>query len=209
MEFFFQKRGFETRGNSVLIFVVILASYLSLWNSSIRFSLPFPVTVANSLVRDWKNYVEMMCLYFLALNVIKREGETRTIVIVMTLVILLLSIRSYRNYTAGATFQDPSRVSGPFETVGLGANHFGAFIAEYCAVILGMIFYEQNRSKKVLYIASVLFGLHPLFFCIFKRGVCRGIRCSDSLWFVKEKNSFSSCCNPYIGMASSIAFISS
>jgi O-antigen ligase len=79
-------------------------------------------------------------------------------------------LRSYRNFSAGDTFAYDKRAGGPFEVLGLGANHFGAFIAYYCAAILGMSFFEENKKLKYLFFATVLLGLHPLFFS-YSRGV--------------------------------------
>lgn len=159
-----QKKGFAGTRASWVIILFILTSYISVWNSSMRFSLPMPLSRENILFIDWKNYAQMIFLYILALNVIKDEKHQKTAILLMTLVILLISVRSYRNFTGGVSFQFDKRVGGPFETVGLGPNHLGAFIAEYCAVLVGIFLFDKERWRKVLFIATALFGLHPLFF---------------------------------------------
>lgn len=158
------KRGIIKNVNSIVITIFIVISYLALVNCSVRFNLPFPVTRENPLLADWKNYAEMICMYFFALNVIEDERNQKSIVMIMCLIVLFISIRSYRAYTGGSGFSESSRYAGPFETVGLGPNHFGAFIADYSSVWLGLFLLDKNKWRRWLYLATVLFSLHPLFY---------------------------------------------
>lgn len=158
------KRGIIKNVNSIVITIFIVISYLALVNCSVRFNLPFPVTRENPLLADWKNYAEMIAMYFFALNGIEDERNQKSIVMIMCLIVLFISIRSYRAYTGGGAFLEDSRYSGPFETVGLGPNHFGAFIADYSSVWLGLFLLDKNKWRRWLYLATVLFSLHPLFY---------------------------------------------
>lgn len=170
---FFQKKGFSKTGNTTFITVFILVSYISLWNSSARFSLPLPFTTSNSLLPDWKNYAEMILLYFLVLNTVQDEDQQKAVVVLMSVVVLLIAIRSYRNFSGGASFDYSKRVGGPFEAVGLGPNHFGAFIAYYCTLFLGLSFFDNDFRRRLLFLGTYLFGLHPLFFS-YSRGAYLG-----------------------------------
>jgi len=162
---FVNKRGFERTGNSVLIIILILVSYVALWNSSRNFSLPLPISTENPMLRPWKSYAVMVAMYLLAFNAVKEgENQRKILVVVMALVVLFVSVRSYRSYTPEASFIDGSRSVGPFWVVGLGSNHFGAFIVHYSAVLLGLFLVEDNRWRKILFLATILLGLHPLFF---------------------------------------------
>jgi len=158
------KRGIIKNANSIVITIFIVISYLALVNCSVRFNLPFPVTRENPLLADWKNYAEMIAMYFFALNGIEDERNQKSIVMIMCLIVLFISIRSYRAYTGGGAFLEDSRYAGPFETVGLGPNHFGAFIADYSSVWLGLFLLDKNKWRRWLYLATVLFSLHPLFY---------------------------------------------
>jgi hypothetical protein len=68
----YQRKGFEKTINATLIMLFILFSYFALWNSSALFSLPTPLTGANPLFADWKNYAQMIAFYFLSFNIFKR-----------------------------------------------------------------------------------------------------------------------------------------
>ncbi len=159
------KGGFEIRGNSVLIILIILTSYFALWNSSMNFSLPLPISYANPLIKAWKGYAFMVGMYLLTFNAIKGDENLRKILVtLMALVILFISVRSFRSYTPEASFIEDSRAVGPFWIVGLGSNHFAAFVVHCSAFFLGVFLLDKNRWRKILFLLVVLFSLHPLFF---------------------------------------------
>lgn len=161
---FIQKLGWARTRNSFIIVMYILVSYAALLNASFSFSLPFPVTGSNPMLLEWKNYAQMIFLYFIALNVLKEESRQKQVVLIMTAVILLISVRSYRNFSGGASFQYDKRVGGPFEAVGLGPNHLGAFMADYASLVLAFFIMEKEKIKKYFSLATCAFSLHPLFF---------------------------------------------
>jgi len=181
-----QQKGFVKTSNSRIIILFAMISYISLWNSSMRFSLTLPVSMSNIILADWKNYVEMIFLYFLAINVVKDEDQQKKIVVLMSILILLIAIRSYRNFSGGEAFHYDKRVGGPFEAVGLGANHFGAFIAYCSSFFLGLSLVDPDKRRKLLFWATILFGLHPLFFS-YSRGAYLAALCVLAFFGVFKK----------------------
>lgn len=161
---FINKDGFTKTQNSAFLIIFILVNYVALWNTSLNFSLPPPITVENELLRDWKNYAEMIFLYFLVLNTIQDDKQLKTLLLIATTVILLIVVREYRNFTEGAAFSYDKRAEGPFWVLGLGANHLGAFVADYGAFLLGLFLCDDNKKRRWLYLATVIFSIHPLFF---------------------------------------------
>jgi O-antigen ligase len=186
---FVNKRGFEKAGNSVLIVILILVSYLALLNSSRNFSLPLPISYANPMIKAWKCYAFMVGMYLLSFNAIKDdENQRKILTVLMVLVVLFISVRSYRSYTAGASFIEDSRAGGPFWVVGLGSNHFGAFIVYCSAVFLGLFFLDKNRWRRMLFLGTVLFSLHPLFFS-YSRGAYVGALVALVFFGLAQKRS--------------------
>ena len=183
-----QRKGFDRGFNTKLIVFFVIVYYIALWNSTLRFSLPLPLTTANELLRDWKNFALMAFLYLLVVNVVKDEDDQKTFTLLISVVILFISIRCFRDFTAGDSFRWDKRVNGPFEVVGLGSNHLGAFIADYCSVILGLLLFDKNLKRRCLYISTVLFGLHPLFFS-YSRGAYIAYLGSISFFGLMKKRS--------------------
>lgn len=137
--------------------------YLALWHTSLRFDLAMPVSGANALVQDLKNYLEMLGLYFLAYNALKSEEDQKNALMLLIFVVLFIAVREIRNFDAGASFSYEKRAAGPFWVVGLGSNHFGAFIAYLGAFISGLLLCDKDRKRKWLYIITLLCCVTPLF----------------------------------------------
>ena len=154
------------RGRGVVWFLLAL-SFASLVNVMTRFGIG--MDVGFSFIASWKNYAEMIILYFLAYSALQEEEDQKLALTVIAVVILYMSVQAFRNFDARATFSYDKRASGPFELLGLGANHFAAFLAHYCAVLLGLAFIDPDRRRRWLFLAAVGFSLHPLLFA-YSRG---------------------------------------
>ena len=161
---FVNKKAFTINNNSIIIGLYLLISYFSLWISSTNFSLPAPITTQNQLLIQWKSYAVMIGLYYLALNSLRDEGQHKILIAIMAVVILFISIRTYRSFTVDASFVEGNRMVGPFETVLLDSNHFAAFIVSYCSFFLGFLLFDKDKWRRLLSLATVLLGLFPLFF---------------------------------------------
>ncbi len=166
---FVNKKGFSKSDNSVIVLIFLVVSYISVWNVSLNFGLPTPITRESQVLVIWKSYCVMIITYFLTVSAIKDEKQQKQLVVIMTLVVLYVAVKSFRNFTAGASFVDESRDAGPFWVAGLGSNHYGAFIAYCFSFILGLFLLDKDRKRKWLYLAALIFSLHPLFFT-FSRG---------------------------------------
>jgi hypothetical protein len=161
---FVNKRAFTKNSNSIIIGLYLLISYISLWKSSTNFSLPAPITTQNELLIQWKSYAVMIFMYYLALNSLRDEDQHKTLIVIMAVVILFISIRSYRAFTIAPSFLEENRMVGPFEVVRLNSNHFAAFIVSYCSLFLGLSLVDKGKRRRLLFLATVLLGLFPLFF---------------------------------------------
>ena len=160
----FNKGGFDKAPGTLLLATFMIVSYVALWNTTQRFNLPLPLTTDNPVLPDWKNYVEMIFLYFLAYSALKTEEQQKVMLVIMATVVLVIAVHEFRNFTEGGSFSYDKRAEGPFWIMGLGANHLGAFIADYGGLLLGMFLIDKHKYRKWLYLAAVAFSLHPLFF---------------------------------------------
>lgn len=182
------KGGFDRTRCGRMLVTFVIANYISLCLASMNFGLPFPITTENHLLPDWKNYAEMICLYFLAHNSLKTEDHQKMAVLVLGTVMLLICLREFRNFSQGGAFSYDKRVEGPFWIVGLGANHMGAFVAHYCAALLGLVLVDPNKLRRRVFIAAMLFGLHPLFFS-YSRGAYMGLLAAIVFFGIVKRRS--------------------
>jgi O-antigen ligase len=170
---FVQKKKVPYTPNTTVIIFFMLLSYFSLWNSALRFDLPLPISYASHQLIQWKNFAQMIFIYFIVLALVRNEEQQKKIFLIMAAVIFFIALRNYRNFSGGSSFSYDKRVGGPFEKVGLGATHYGAFIAHFSVAFLGMSFFEKDTKKKLFFLGTFLLCLHPLFFS-YSRGAWLG-----------------------------------
>jgi O-antigen ligase len=182
------KRNFVFNHNSILVGLLLVFSYISLWNSSMNFSLPAPITTRNALLVEWKSYAVMIFMYILALNISKDEKNHKILIMIMAMVVLLISLQSYRSFTAGVSFDEESRFAGPFEVVGLNSNHLAAFVVSYCSLLAGLLLFDKNKWRRLLFLAAIVFGLHPLFFSYSRGGYAAAIGVLVFFGLVKKRS---------------------
>ena len=166
---FNKERYIILRQNSKLILMLILFSYIGLLISSSNFSLASAFDISNPIFQEWKNYVMMIFLYILTLSICREHDSQKIMTLILCLAVLIVSVRSFRNFTPGNLFNYDHRASGPFWAVGLEANHFAAFLVDYIAVFAGLYLFDNNKRRKWLYIAAVAFGSYPVLFA-YSRG---------------------------------------
>ena len=131
----------------ITLFSVIL--YISLWQGSFFLNAPLPLTVEDPRFSNWKNYVEMMFLFFVAVAAIRTPKQIGLVVLLMCLSVLAVN-RSYRSNIAG---RDYSQYSDAIREAGVlgyaGENGMGAFQAEFCVFLLGFGAYVKKKSHKI------------------------------------------------------------
>jgi putative inorganic carbon (hco3(-)) transporter len=161
------KDGMEAPDGSGVIKFFMLVSLASLINMLVGFGIP--LDAAKPFISIWKNYFEMLLLYFISYSILKDEKHQRNLVVLIAFIIFLISLREFRNFTAGSSFSYDKRSSGPFYLLGLGPNHFAAFIAHMGCLVLGLFLLDKDKWRRRLYAVTLLFALHPLFFA-YSRG---------------------------------------
>ena len=153
----------HTARNTWLLGFYTLVTYLAVWNASFGFDLAAPITPSNAVLVGWKNYAEMIFVYFLCYYALGDEQRQKQIVYLMLVVLFLIAFRDARNFTSGITFSYDSRAEGPFWQVGLGPNHFGAFIVHFGAVALALSFFTAEKAWRWFFTATAVICIKPLF----------------------------------------------
>jgi putative inorganic carbon (hco3(-)) transporter len=150
--------------SSTLLLLYLAFTYVMVWNASVRFGLAVPLTTENSVLVIWKNYAQMVLLYFLTFHAVSDDKKQRQIILLCITILLLISLREAKNFTEGVSFSYERRLEGPFWIVGLGANHFGAFLVHYGTIALAIALCVTNKYVRWLCIATCVILVQPLFF---------------------------------------------
>ena len=156
----------------ILIFCVL--TFLALWEGSFLQDLPLPISFNDERFSNWKNYVEMMCIFFIAAAAIKTPKQ-----MVITLVLVCISVlainRSYHSTVAGrdySQFSDNLREAGPLGYA--GENGMGAFQAQMAVFLLGLTTFCKKKSIRLGLWAVAFTCVYCLIFT-FSRGGYLGL----------------------------------
>ncbi|MFM1987609.1 MAG: hypothetical protein RJA99_566 [Pseudomonadota bacterium] len=158
------KCGLQRTPHLGWILAIGVYTYLALWNCALRFGLDSPVTLANPYLADWKNHVLLMLVYVAAYNALRTQAQVRMLVTISVGVLLFMVQRELNSFVAGSSFSYGARANGPFWVVGMNANHFGAFVAHFGALALGLALMEKQPLRRAFYAAAFVGSLYPLLF---------------------------------------------
>jgi len=149
--------------NSGFILLFVLANYLYLWNTTFRYDLPLPFTTDNPEFSYWRNFSTMVLCYLAAFYALRTQKQIQTFVMIVCGMLLFLAWRELVSFSAGINFSYGHRADGPFWVVGLNANHFGAFIAHFSVMALGVYLVDRQTVRRNIFLMAFLVSLYPLF----------------------------------------------
>lgn len=130
---------------------------------------------------DFKNYIMIAFCYFIFYWNINEKGTLRKLIVVLSIAFLAMDRSTYGEYGLGLhhNFVSEQRPGGVFGSEGLGANHLGAFMAEYTMVLIGIAYCCGKkfimRGYNIIYILwlAIIGNLYSLVFS-FSRGAWIG-----------------------------------
>jgi len=137
---------------AILIFCVI--TYVGLWEGSLFHDMPLPLWYTDARFSDWKNYVEMLLIFFVAAAAL-RTPKQMTIAIALMCISVLLVNRSYHSTIGDRDFSHFSYELRDAGTLGFaGENGMGAFQSQFAVFFLAL-----GSFAKKKYVRWGLYGI--------------------------------------------------
>ena len=134
--------------NKVLL-VFVGFTYLSLWQGAFYLGTALPLDPADPRFSDWKNYVEMFFLFFIAAAAIRKPRQIAIMIALMCFSVLVVN-RSYHGEVGDRDFSHYSDELRDAGTLGYaGENGMGAFQAEFAVFLLGLAGVIEKRYIKL------------------------------------------------------------
>jgi putative inorganic carbon (HCO3(-)) transporter len=134
--------------NKVLVIFFVL-TYIGLWLGAFYIGSELPIFFDDVRFSDWKNYVEMMILFFVAAACIRTPRQMQIIVVLMCFSVLVVN-RSYHG-TVGdrdfSAYSDALRDAGALGYA--GENGMGAFQAQFAVFLIGLAAFSKNLVTKL------------------------------------------------------------
>ena len=177
-----QRIGFTKTSSSFFIIPFLALSFVSVLHMSVQFSVSGEI-LSTVILHIWKDYALMICTYFLVVSVCKTDVQVKRLAMIMALVVIFMGFRTFRGVDSQSSYADDKRANGPFEVVGLGSNHYGAFMAFSCAVLLGRGLVEKDWKRKLICLTGCGFGLFPLLYS-YSRGAYVGFATAATVLFL-------------------------
>jgi O-antigen ligase len=140
--------------NPVRVWLIFMAvwSYISLWRGALFLNGPLPLWFTDGRMSDWKNYMVIFLLFFLALASIKNVKQMQVLLIVMCLSMAALN----RNYINTMRHRDLSTFSYDLRDEGsmgyAGVNGLAALEAQFSVLLLGLYSVQRKAGAKLGYL---------------------------------------------------------
>jgi putative inorganic carbon (hco3(-)) transporter len=152
-----------------LLIVLFALTYLSLWQGALYLGGSLPISYLDPRFSDWKNYVEMLFLFFVVAAAIRTPKQMRIILVLVCLSILQVN-RTYHNTVGDRDFSHFSydlRDAGPLGYA--GENGMGAFQAGMSVFLIGLTTATKRRIVRLSLWAVAATCIYSLVFT-FSRG---------------------------------------
>ena len=147
--------------NKVLISIFVL-TYLSLWQGAFYLGGPLPISYLDPRFSDWKNYVEMLFLFFVAAAAIRTRKQMAIVIGLMCVSILIVN----RNYVSTVGDRDFNHFSYELRDAGTlgyaGENGMGAFQAELAVFLIGLALFAKKPALRLGLLAVALTSIYCL-----------------------------------------------
>jgi putative inorganic carbon (HCO3(-)) transporter len=156
----------------ILIFCVL--TFLGLWEGSFLQNLPLPISYLDPRFSNWKNYVEMMLIFFVAAAALKTPKQMIIIFVLVCASVLMVN-RSYHSTVGGrdySQYSDQLREAGPLGYA--GENGMGAFEAQMAVFLLGLSTFSRRKLVRMGLWTIALTSIYSLVFT-FSRGGYLGL----------------------------------
>lgn len=152
---------------NLLLFFIIIYTYISLWIGSFNYNLPYPIHSSDIRLQFWKNYITFPLIFFLVFNNIKEVKHMKLLVIAKTLAMFLMFYYTIHQiqWLSGPALK--RKLHGTFAT--LGPNELSGFYAAYLFVLAGIMSFSRSKIFKLFLLIAVILGSYCILF-LYSRG---------------------------------------
>ena len=139
-------------------------SYLSLWHGSLFVGLPLPLSIDDVRFSNWKSYVELGLMAFIAFAAIRTREQVRAVLVLMCITVLGVGLDFYGVVSTQdlSHFDDSVRYSGVLGYA--GANGLGAFVAMFGVLLVAMATMKVDRKLRTLACVTLMGCVYCLLF---------------------------------------------
>lgn len=150
-----------------ILFLMAIYTYISLWRGSFYFGFPAPISASDLRVQTWKNYIILPLLFFITVNNIKTLKQIKWLIIAMILTMFIMDYYTGNQIKWMSGIISRDKIHGTF--VWLGPNELAAFYATYTFVLLGILFFDRVKLRRILLVTAIILNIYCALF-LYSRG---------------------------------------
>lgn len=150
-----------------ILFLMLVYTYISLWQGSFYLGFPAPISASDTRVQLWKNYMILPVLFFITVNNIRTLKQIKWLIMAMVLPMFVMDYYTGNQIKWMSGLMSRDKINGTFSW--LGPNEVAAFYATYTFVLLGILFYDRIKLRKIIFSSAILFNVYCAIF-LYSRG---------------------------------------
>lgn len=165
-----REKFFQSSPLNLPILLFIFWTYIELWRGASYLGFPAPLSISDSRVIAWKDFLMLPLLFFIVFNNIKNQKHIEIILVLMTLSMLSLD-RNFYNAAEGRDFSEYTEwrfIGGDGQA--LSGNALAVFQAQYSALLIFLFLASKKIGLKVLYGITLIFNYYCLMFSFSRSG---------------------------------------
>jgi len=152
---------------NTILFLMAIYTYISLWRGSFYLGFPMPISVSDTRLQTWKNYMLLPLLFFITLNNIKTLKQIKWLIIAMILSMFIMDYYTGNQVRWMSGIISRDKIHGTF--VWLGPNELAAFYATYTFVLLGILFFDRVKLRRIFLAIAIMLNIYCVLF-LYSRG---------------------------------------
>lgn len=162
------RRLFNPSPVNIVVVLFILQNALSLINGSL--SAGFPPEVNMERLINWKNFMILPPLYFIAANNIKNDKQLILIIIFISIAMVGMDFNFYSTFRFfnPQHYTHDARISGGFGR--FGVNEMALCTAMYTFLIFGISYFIENKKIRYFILFVCACNLYPIIFSYSRSG---------------------------------------
>jgi len=162
-----KEKLFEQTPFNKILFIMIIFTYISLWQGSFYLNFPAPINTSDIRLQDWKNYIIFPLIFFIIVNNIKNLKQIKWLIVAMTLGMLIVNYYTGNQIKWMPGLASREKIVGTF--VWTGVNALAAFFAQYPFVLLGILIVDKQKIIKAFFLGVFIVSMYILLF-LYSRG---------------------------------------
>lgn len=184
-----ESKSFFTKApENTVVMLVIFGSIINLIRGYTYMGLPDDVNMVRLMA--WKNYMILPALYFVTVNNVDDYKKIRFMLICIVISLIGMDFNFYSTFRwiRAEHYSHDIRISGPFSF--LGPNEVGVFFTMYTFLLIGILYYLEEKKLKYAVLFVIACNFYPILFSYSRAAYISTVAGFIALGILKDRRVF-------------------